>query len=50
MNGNMKMYGTPFSITANTLNYNFDELEKLLNEKFKEQQNKLPEPLTLASL
>jgi hypothetical protein len=42
MNGNMKMYGTPLSITANTLNYNFDELEKLLNEKFKEQQNKMP--------
>jgi len=31
---NHKMYGTPLSITSNTLQYNFDELEKLLLSQF----------------
>lgn len=42
MKGNMKKYGTPLSITSNTLNYNFDELERLINEKYNEQKNKIP--------
>jgi hypothetical protein len=34
MKTNMKMYGTPLSITSNSLRYNFDELEKLLKSEF----------------
>ena len=41
LQGNNKVYGTPFSITSNTLKYNFSELEKLLMERFDEQQ-KMP--------
>ncbi len=33
---NMKTNGTPFSIASNTLKYNFEELEQLLNAKLKE--------------
>jgi len=34
MKTNLRMYGTPLSITSNSLNYNFDDLEKLLHEEW----------------
>ena len=34
---NKKMYGTPLSITSNTLKYDFDDLEKLLKNSLNEQ-------------
>ncbi|WP_299133851.1 STM3941 family protein [uncultured Tenacibaculum sp.] len=34
MRANMKMYGTPLSITANTLNYDFDKLEQLVESEY----------------
>lgn len=37
MKTNMKMYGTPLSITSNTLKYNFGDLERLLKEKLAER-------------
>jgi len=40
--GNMKMYGTPLSITSNTLKYNFNDLEKLLKDRLNEQREKMP--------
>lgn len=40
MMGNMKMYGTPLSITSNTLKYKFDDLEKLIKSRLIEQQEK----------
>jgi hypothetical protein len=36
MAGNMKMYGTPLSITSKTLKYNFGDLEKLLKDRLNE--------------
>ncbi|MBJ2176473.1 hypothetical protein JBL43_19640 [Aureibaculum sp. A20] len=39
MRTNMKMYGTPLSITSNTLKYDFDELEKLILTEFKRNKN-----------
>ncbi len=42
MAGNMKMYGTPFSITSTTLKYNFNELEKLLKDRLNEQRESMP--------
>lgn len=36
MQANAKAYGTPISITSNTLSYDFGELEKILQEKFLE--------------
>jgi hypothetical protein len=42
MAGNMKMYGTPLSITSTTLKYNFDDLEKLLKHKLNEQRERMP--------
>ncbi len=42
MEGNMKMYGTPLSITSNTLKYNFNDLEKLLKAKLIEQHERMP--------
>jgi hypothetical protein len=33
LEGNMKMYGTPLSITSNTLRYNFSDLEKLIRDR-----------------
>ncbi|HEX7414013.1 MAG TPA: STM3941 family protein [Bacteroidia bacterium] len=36
MEGNNRMYGTPLSITSNTLKYNFKDLEKLINDKLNE--------------
>jgi hypothetical protein len=40
--GNVKMYGTPLSITSNTLKYDFDNLERLLKNSLKEQLEKKP--------
>lgn len=34
LRANMKMYGTPLSITSNTLKYDFEELEKLIQTEF----------------
>ncbi len=42
MTGNMKMYGTPLSITSNTWKYNFNDLEKLLKNRINEQRKKTP--------
>lgn len=42
MKGNMKMYGTPLSITSTTLKYNFDDLEKLLRDRLNQQREKMP--------
>jgi len=42
MKGNMKIYGTPLSITSNTLRYNFDDLESLIKDKLIEQKEKMP--------
>lgn len=40
LEGNHNMYGTPLSITSTTLKYKFDDLEKLINERFiKERSN-----------
>ncbi len=41
MQGNNKMYGTPLSITSTTLKYNFNELEKLINNRLSEQREKV---------
>lgn len=42
MAGNMKMYGTPLSITSTTLKYNFNDLEKLLKGRLNEQRERMP--------
>jgi len=42
MSGNMKIYGTPLSITSTTLKYNFNRLEKLLKDRLNEQRQKMP--------
>ena len=34
MRSNMKMYGTPISITTNTLKYSFVKLEQLVQSEF----------------
>lgn len=39
MRSNMKMYGTPLSITSNTLKYDFGELEKLIQTEFERNKN-----------
>ena len=36
----MKNYGTPLTINANTLKYNFDDLETLLNERLNNKPNR----------
>ena len=36
MKSNLKLYGSPLSITTNTLQVSFDDLEKLLQTKMKE--------------
>ncbi|RNI23619.1 STM3941 family protein [Rufibacter latericius] len=41
MQGNMKMYGTPLSITSNTVSYDFNELERLLKGRWIEHQETL---------
>jgi hypothetical protein len=42
MQGNMKMYGTPLSITSNTLRYDFSDLERLVIGRLNERQEKMP--------
>jgi hypothetical protein len=42
MEGNNRMYGTPLSITSNTLKYNFNDLEKLINDRLDGQQGRKP--------
>lgn len=42
MAGNMKMYGTPLSITSTTLKYDFADLEKLLKNRLNEQRERMP--------
>src|SRR5688572_21400205 len=42
MQGNMKMYGTPLSITSNALRYNFDDLERLVKSRLIEKQERMP--------
>jgi hypothetical protein len=42
LEGNNRMYGTPLSITSNTLKYNFNELEKIINDRFYEQRERKP--------
>ena len=42
MSGNIKIYGTPLSITSTTLKYNFNRLEKLLKDRLNEQRQKMP--------
>jgi len=39
MKTNMKMYGTPLSITSNTLKYNFEKLEHLIQTELKKYKN-----------
>jgi hypothetical protein len=39
MKANMNMYETPLSITSNTLNYDFGELEKLIQTEYKRNKN-----------
>ena len=39
MEANAKMYGTPISITANTLKFDFDELERLIKKKLSNKLN-----------
>lgn len=41
MEGNSSMYGTPLSIISNTLRTNFDELEKLIETRLIEYQEKM---------
>jgi len=41
MKGNMKMCGTPLTITPNTLNVGFDKLERLIKENYNQQKNKM---------
>lgn len=36
MKMNMKLYGTPVSISSRTLNYNFEELEEILQTAFRQ--------------
>ena len=42
MEMNKRLYGTPLSITSSTLNYNFNDLEKLLNGRLEEQREQSP--------
>jgi hypothetical protein len=42
MVGNMRMSGTPLSISSNSLKCNFNELEKLIRNRLSEQQGKIP--------
>lgn len=37
MKTNFNMYGTPISIASTTLNFNFDDLERLIKSKLNEQ-------------
>ena len=46
MKANMKKYGTPLSITSNTLKCGFKDLESLINDEFNKQRKKNAEQLT----
>ena len=39
MKANMRMYGTPLSITSNTLKYDFNKLEKLIQTELEKNKN-----------
>ncbi len=39
LKANMNMYDTPLSITSNTLKYDFQELEKIIQAEFKKIKN-----------
>jgi hypothetical protein len=39
LKANMNMYDTPLSITSNTLKYDFEELEKIIQTEFKKIKN-----------
>jgi hypothetical protein len=39
MRANMNLYETPLSISTNTLKYDFEELEKLIQKEFKRNKN-----------
>lgn len=39
MKASLKMCGTPLSITSNSLNYNFDDLEKLVLKEWEKYKN-----------
>ncbi|SEE50460.1 hypothetical protein SAMN04487765_2853 [Tenacibaculum sp. MAR_2010_89] len=41
MRGNIRMYGTPLSIKANTLNYHFDKLEQLVESEYSKNKYEL---------
>lgn len=36
---NMSMYGSPIYITSNSLKYNFEELESIIQSEFKKNKN-----------
>ncbi|MDR2009984.1 MAG: hypothetical protein LBQ22_05835 [Bacteroidales bacterium] len=38
MEGNNKMYSTPLSITSSTLKYKFEDLERIINERFNKEK------------
>ncbi|KAF2341662.1 STM3941 family protein [Flavobacterium tistrianum] len=40
MKANLRIYGTPLSITSNSLNYNFEDLEKLLHKEWKKHKSR----------
>ncbi|MGE0088532.1 MAG: STM3941 family protein [Bacteroidales bacterium] len=40
LKGNIKTYGTPISITSNTLKYDFEELESLIKKSLLDQNEK----------
>jgi len=42
MIANMKMFGTPLSITTTSLKYNFNDLEKLLQDRLKGEHERMP--------
>jgi len=39
MRANMKMYGTPLSITSNTLKFDFEKLEELIQSEYNRNMN-----------
>jgi len=43
MEANNRMYGTPLSITSNTLKYKFEDLVKLINGRLNEQRERMPD-------
>lgn len=42
LEANNRMYGTPLSISSISLKYDFNDLERLINEKFGEHCKKMP--------